>query len=127
MICLIYILSTLRLHIRQIPMPMLQPLHQSNLYGITTRSKILTVVYCSYTMAGSFDLYMHCDIRIHVTLSHLRSKESTGIHKPCILGLFPLATVRLKVDQRVQRNNFPGIHLNVHQCTSECISGKLFL
>ena len=23
-------------------------------------------------------------VRIYVTLSHLRSKESTGIHKPCI-------------------------------------------
>ena len=38
------------------------------------------------------------------TLSHLRSKESTGIHKPCIPGLFPIPRVHLKVDQRVQRN-----------------------
>ena len=26
---------------------------------------------------------------LHVTLSHLRSKESIGIHKPCILALLP--------------------------------------
>ena len=64
---------------------------------------------------------------LYVTLSHLRSKESTGIHKPCIPGLFPLPRVHLKVDQRVQRNNFPGIHPNVHRCTSGCILGKLFL
>ena len=51
---------------------------------------------------------------IYVTLSHLRSKESTGIHKPCISGLFPIPIrVHLKVEQRVQRNNFPRIHLNV--------------
>ena len=64
---------------------------------------------------------------LHVTLSHLRSKEFTGIHKPCIPGLFSLPRVHLKVDQRVQRNNFPRIHLNVHRCTSGCIPGKLFL
>ena len=64
-------------------------------------------------------------VYVYVTLSHLRSKESTGIHKPCISGLFPLPRVHLKVDQRVQRNNFPGIHLNVHRCTSGCIPGKL--
>ena len=64
---------------------------------------------------------------INVTLSHLRSKESTGIHKPCIPALFPLPRVHLKVDQRVQRNNFPGVHLNVPQYTSGCIPGKLFL
>ena len=40
--------------------------------------------------------------------------------------LFPLPRVHLKIDQRVQRNNFPGIHLNVHRCTSGCILGKLF-
>ena len=70
---------------------------------------------------------MYVCIYIYVTLSHLRSKESTGIHKPCNPGLFPLPRVHLKVDQRVQRNNFPGIHLNVYQCTSGCIPGKLFL
>ena len=46
---------------------------------------------------------------------------------PQIKGIFPLPRVHLKVDQRVQRNNFPGIHLNVHRCTSGCIPGKLFL
>ena len=51
---------------------------------------------------------------VHVTLSHLRSKESTGIHKPCIPGLIPSPRVHLKIDQRIQRNNFPEIHLNVH-------------
>ena len=64
---------------------------------------------------------------MYVTLSHLRSKESIGIHKPCIPGLFPIPRVHLKLDQSVQRNNFPGIHLNVHQCTSGCILGKSFL
>ena len=72
-------------------------------------------------------MYARMYVRMYVTLSHLRSKESTGIHKPCIPGLFPLPRVHLKVDQRVQRNNFPGIHLNVHRCTSGCILGKLFL
>ena len=57
---------------------------------------------------------------IYLTLSHLISKESTGIHKSCYSGLFPIPRVHLKVDQRVQGNNFPEIHLNVHQCTSEC-------
>ena len=69
--------------------------------------------------------YCHNIVCMYVTLSHLRSKESTGIYKPCIPGLFPISRVHLKVDQRVQRNNFPRIHLNVNQCTSECISGKL--
>ena len=64
---------------------------------------------------------------IYVTLSHLRSKESTGIYEPGIPGLFPLPRVHLRVDQRVQRNNFPRIHLNVHWCTSGCIPVKLFL
>ena len=51
----------------------------------------------------------------HVTLSHFSSKESTGLHKPCIPGLFPIPRVPLKVDQSVQGNNFLGIHLNVSQ------------
>ena len=67
------------------------------------------------------------NITLYVTLSLLKSKESIVIHKPCIPGLFPIPRVLLKVDQRVQKINFPGIHLNVHQCTSECIPGKLFL
>ena len=50
-----------------------------------------------------------------------------GIHKPCIPGLFPITRIHLKVDQRVQRNNSPRIHLNIHWCTYECIPGKLFL
>ena len=59
------------------------------------------------------------EITSNVTLSHFRSKELTGIHKPCIPGLFPLPRVHLKVNQRVQRNNFPGIHLNVsHESNS---------
>ena len=63
----------------------------------------------------------------YVTLSHLRSKESSGIHKPCIPGLIPLPRVHLKVDQGVQRNNFPGIHLNVHRDVSrESYSFELF-
>ena len=66
-------------------------------------------------------------VYIYIALSHLRSKQSTGIHKPCIPGLFLLAKVHLKIDQRVQRNNFAGIHLNIHCCTSECILGKSFL
>ena len=45
----------------------------------------------------------------------------------CIPGLFPLPRVHLKVDQRVQRNNFPKIHLNVHRCTSGFIPRKFFL
>ena len=47
-----------------------------------------------------------------VTLSHFRSKESTGIHKPCIPAI---PRVHLKVDQSVQKNNSPRIHLNVSQ------------
>ena len=58
------------------------------------------------------------EITSNVTFSHPRSKELTGIHKPCIPGLFPIPRVHLKVNQRVQSNNFPGIHLNVHRCTS---------
>ena len=61
---------------------------------------------------------------MYVTLSHFRSKESTGIHKPCIPDLFPIPRIHLKVDQRVQRNNFPGIHLNVQWYTSRCIPGS---
>ena len=66
------------------------------------------------------------DVYIYVTLSHLRTKESTGIHKPCIPGLFPIPRVHLKVDQTLQGNNSPRMHLNVQQCTSECILGELF-
>ena len=44
----------------------------------------------------------------HVTLSHLRSKESTGIHEPCI----PILLHDQRADQRVQRKDFPGIHLD---------------
>ena len=49
------------------------------------------------------------------TCNTFTSKESTWIHKPCIPGLFPIPTVHLKVDKRVQRDNFPGMHLNVSQ------------
>ena len=60
---------------------------------------------------------------MYVTLSHLGSKKFTGIHKLCIPGLFPIPRVHLKVDQIVQRNNSPRIHLNVSQ---ESYSFKLF-
>ena len=65
----------------------------------------------------------------YVTLSHLWSQESTGIHGLCIPGLFPIPRVHLKVDQRAQRNNFPRIpvHLNVNWYTSKRIPEKLFL
>ena len=72
-------------------------------------------------------MYMCICMCIYITLSHLRLMEFTGIHKPCIPDLFPLPRVYLKVDQRVQRDNFPGIHLDVNQCTSGCIPGKLYL
>ena len=63
----------------------------------------------------------------YVTLSHLRSKESTRIQKACIPGLFSILRVHLNVHQRVQKNNSSRIHLNVHWCTFECILEKLFL
>ena len=85
--------------------------------------KLCVVMYCMCTCIQQ--LKMH--VIMYVTLSHLRSKEFVGIHKPCIPGLFLLPRVHLKIDQRVQRNNFPKIHLNVHRCTSGCIPGKLFL
>jgi len=31
-----------------------------------------------------------------------------------------------KIDQRIQINNFPGIHSDVYQCTFRCTPGKLF-
>jgi len=31
-----------------------------------------------------------------------------------------------KIDQRIQINNFPGIHSDVHQCIFGCIPGELF-
>ena len=31
-----------------------------------------------------------------------------------------------KIDQRVQINNFPGIHSDVYWCTFRCIPGELF-
>ena len=98
--------------------------------------------------------YVHCDFHFYLSLlgflhqityrkmfmklipsscSHAKQKhnvlykKSAGIHKPCIPGLFPIPGVHLKVDQRVQENSSPGIHLNVHQCTSECIPVELFL
>ena len=81
---------------------------------------------CICDLPGMYALMSMLQL-LHVTPSHLRSKRYTGIHKPCIPVLFLIPRVHLKVDQRVQRNNFPGIHLNVHQCTSGCIPGKLFL
>ena len=32
-----------------------------------------------------------------------------------------------KVDQSLQRDNSPGLHLDVHQCTFECSPGELFI
>ena len=32
-----------------------------------------------------------------------------------------------KVDQSLQRDNSPGLQLNVHLCTFECSLGELFL
>ena len=40
----------------------------TNHCGITTRSKIPSVVYCSYTMAGSVDLCLHYDVITHTSL-----------------------------------------------------------
>ena len=37
-----------------------------------------------YTTLQNSDAWLHWVISIYVTLSHLRSKEITGIHKPCI-------------------------------------------
>ena len=55
----------------------------------------------------SVHIFLQC---VYATLLHLRLKESTGIHKQCIPWLFPLPSrVHLKIDQRVQRNKFPGL------------------
>ena len=54
-------------------------------------STYVRISYCSSTFKLYFSLYgyVHKFIFLlrtytYVTLSHLRSKESTGIHKPCI-------------------------------------------
>ena len=48
-------------------------------YGVDVIHCIIFLQYQLTTVSRNFG-----DIRSYVTLSHLRSKEITGIHKPCI-------------------------------------------
>ena len=45
-------------------------------HDLTERTYIYTYMYVH--------MYVCMYVCMYVTLSHLRSKESTGIHKPCI-------------------------------------------
>ena len=62
----------------------------TNHHGITTRSKILAVVYCSYIMtallAGSFALCIHYDIRpgtyVHQISIHYMHWKITSVADP---------------------------------------------
>ena len=83
---------------------------------------VYTSVCALYMHAHNMCMYIMC-IYSYVTLSHLRSKESTGIHKPCIPGLFSLPRVHLKDSKE-----------KLSRDTSECtpvytgyIPGELFL
>ena len=46
-------------------------------------------------------MYMYKYICMYVTLSHFRSKESTGIHKPCIPALLSRHSNRTVIDKQV--------------------------
>ena len=72
-------------------------------------------VYIIIHMYTGTHTYITCTcIHTHICNTlHLKPKESTGIHGLCIPGLFPMPRVHLKVDQRAQRNNLLGMHLNV--------------
>ena len=52
----------------------------------------------------------------NVILSHLRTKDSTGIHKQCIRGFLHSRDTSKSIFKAFKEIALPGLHSDVHWC-----------